>query len=113
MNPYALIACMVAVLGVGAGGFKLGVDHQIASQEREDKHVQQAIEAANIAAAEAIAKIKVVNTTVQNEVQHEIRTNTIYAGCKHSPDGLRLLNEALAGSIPAADRKLPKADAAQ
>ena len=34
MNPYLIIACLVAILGAGAGGFKLGADHEVASQAR-------------------------------------------------------------------------------
>jgi hypothetical protein len=113
MNPYLIIAALVAVLAAGAGGFKLGADHELAAQAREDKHVAAAIQAANTASAEAIAGIKVANTTIHQELQREIRTNTIYAECKHSPGGLRNINDALAAPRPASDRKLPGADTAR
>jgi hypothetical protein len=58
---------------------------------------------------EAISKIKVINTAVQNEVQLDIRTNTVYADCKHSDDGLRLLNNAITNGGPAGDCKRPTA----
>ena len=32
MNPYLIIATLLAVLSAGAGGFRLGVDHEKASQ---------------------------------------------------------------------------------
>jgi hypothetical protein len=111
MNPYIIIACLVAILGAGAGGFKLGADHEIAAKAREEKHITEAVDAANTAAAEAIAKIKVTNTLVQGEIQREIHTNTIYSDCKHSPSGLQLINEALTGSKPDSDSKLPKPNA--
>lgn len=111
MNPYLIIACLLAVLGAGAGGFKLGVDHEVASQAREDEHVAQAIDAANHTAAEAISKIRVVNTTIQNEVQHELQTSVVYRDCLHTPDGLRLINKALAAPGAPGDSKLPGADA--
>lgn len=113
MNPYLIIGALVAVLAAGAGGFKLGADHELAAQAREDKHVAAAIEAANTASAVAIAGIKVENTTIHQELQREIRTNTIYADCKHSPGGLRSLNDALDAPRSASDRKLPGADAAR
>jgi hypothetical protein len=113
MNPYLIIAALVAILAAGAGGFKLGADHELAAQAREDKHVAAAIQAANTASAEAIAGIKVANTTIHQGLQREIRTNTIYAECKHSPVGLRNINDALAAPRPASDRKLPGADAAR
>jgi DNA-binding protein len=109
MNPYIIIACLVAILGAGAGGFKLGADHEIAAKAREEQHISEAIDAANTASAQAIAKIKVNNTTIQNEVQHEIQTQTIYsdATCRHTADGLRLVNKALTNSPAASDSKLP------
>ncbi len=110
MNLYVIIGFLLALAGAGAGGFKLGSDHEVATKAREQKHIAEAVEAANNAAAQAIAKIKVVNKTIQNEVQREIQNNIVYRDCKHSPDGLRLLNEALAGSKPAGDSKLPRTD---
>jgi uncharacterized protein HemX len=112
MNPYLIIAALVAVLAAGAGGFKLGADHEIASQAREQKHITEAVDAATTAAAQAIATIKPKYTTIQNEVQREIRTNTVFADCKLPPDSLRLVNQALnAGTVTTADSKLSKPDA--
>lgn len=111
MNPYLIIAALVAVLAAGAGGFKLGADHELASQAREDKHVAAAVAAANMASAYAIAGIKVTNTTIRQELEREIKTNTIYAECKHSSGGLRSINEALARPRSAGDSKLPGSDA--
>lgn len=112
MNPYLIIATLVAVLAAGAGGFKLGADHEIAAKAREEKHIAEAVTAANKASAEAIAKIKIVNKTIQNEVQREVQNNVVYRDCKHTPDGLRLLNEAITGSKSAGDSKLPRVDPA-
>lgn len=109
MNPYLIIAALLAVLGAGAGGFKLGADHELASQAREDAHVAKAVEAATNVSAQAIATLKPVYTTIQNEVQREIRTNTVFADCKLPVDSLRLVNQALGGgTIPTVDSKLPK-----
>ena len=111
MNPYLVIAFLVAVLGAGAGGFKLGVDHKKA-QDLDQRELLAAVadEAANTA-ARAIAQLKPKYTTIQNEVQREIVTKTVYADCRHSPDGLLLANQALnGGAAPAGDRQLPKAE---
>ena len=111
MNPYLIIAALVAVLAAGAGGFKLGADHEIASQAREQKHITEAVDAANATAAQAIATIKPKYTTIQNEVQREIRTNHIFSDCKLPPDSLRLVNQALnGGAVTTTDSKLPKPD---
>jgi len=110
MNPYIIIACLLAVIGAGAGGFKLGADHEQASQAREDQHIAQAVDAANAASAQAIASLKIVNKTIQNEVRREVETNTIYRDCVVPAGGVQLANQALAGAKPADSSKLPKAD---
>ena len=113
MNPWLIVFSLLSVLAAGVGGFKLGVDHEYAAQKREDEHIAEAVDAASSAAAAAIAKIKVVNKTIQNEVQHEIRTQTVYSdvNCMHTDAGLRGVNKALAPPGPAGDRKLPRPDA--
>jgi hypothetical protein len=108
MNPYLIIAIGLAIMGAGAGGFKLGRDNVIAGQMRENEQIDKAVAAGVTAAAEAISKIKVVNKTIQNEVQREVQNNVVYRDCKHSPDGLRLLNQSLTGDKPASDSKLPE-----
>ena len=107
MNPYLIIAALVAVLTAGAGGFKLGADHEIASQAREQKHITEAVDAATNVAAQTIANIKPKYTTIQNEVQREIRTNTVFADCKLPANSLLLVNQALNGFSPV-DSKLSK-----
>ena len=109
MNPYVIIGFLLALAGAGAGGFKLGADHEVASQARQDKYVAQAIQVATDTSAKAIAEQKKVFTTIQGKVIHETSTNTIYADCKLPADGLRLVNEALnGGAIPVGSGKLPK-----
>lgn len=109
MNPYILLAFAIALAGAGAGGFKLGVDHEFASQAREDSHIAEAVDAANQVAAKAISELKPRYTTIQAKVQHDIQTNTIYRDCKLSPDGLLLANQALNGGSPTtSDSKLSK-----
>jgi hypothetical protein len=113
MNPYIIIACLVAIIGAGAGGFKLGADHEVAAQAREQDHISEAVDAANNAAAQAIAKIKVTNTTIKQELEKEVRYEKVYSdpGCRNTSPGMRLLNQALTGDKPTGDGKLPKADA--
>lgn len=113
MNPYFLLIALFGALAAGAGGFKLGADHQIAAQVREQDHIAEAVDAANNTAALAIAALKPTYTTIQGKVIHETSTNTVYADCHQSPDGLRLVNQALGGGTIAPDSgKLPQADPA-
>lgn len=95
MNPYIIIAMLGGILAAGAGGFKLGADHEIAAQAREQKHITEAVEAASTAAAQAIAQIKPKYTTIQGRIETQIRTETVFKECKLPPESLKLVNKAL------------------
>jgi uncharacterized protein HemX len=113
MNPYLVIAALIAVLAAGAGGFTLGVDHQKAAEIDKREVVAEAVDAANSVWAAKVSDLKPIYTTIQAKVQHEIETNTVYRDCKLSPDGLQLANQALGGggSAPGGGQ-LPQADPA-
>lgn len=116
MNPYFIIAALVTgvigIAGVGWGGFELGVDHQKAAESDKKDLVAKAAEAAGQASAKAISQIRITNTTIQQEIQHETRTERVYLDCRHTPDGLFLVNAALTGAERPGGGQLPKADAA-
>ena len=113
MNPYALLALAAAIALAGAGGFKLGSDHEVASRAREDAHITQAVDAANAVAAKAIADLRPKYTTITGKLEREIEIRDVYRDCKLSPDGLLLANQALDPRSEApAGGKLPGADAA-
>ena len=111
MNPYLLLAMLVAILAAGAGGFKLGVDHEFASQAREDAHIAQAVDAANTASAQAIAGLRPRYTTIQGKLEKQIETNNVFHDCRLDVVSLQLANQALNGGS-ASNSELPKADAA-
>ena len=112
MNPYALLALAAAIALAAAGGFKLGVDHEVASRAREDEHITEAVDAANAVAAKAIADLRPKYTTIAGKLEKEIEIRTEYRDCKLSPDGLLLANQALDARAQApAGGKLPSADA--
>lgn len=113
MNPYLIIAALCAVLAAGAGGFKLGADHEIAAKARADTHIIEAVAAATDASAKAIAALKVKSTTITQEVHREIKTDVVYRDCKLTPGVLQLANQALDPSraFAVGSGKLPKADA--
>lgn len=116
MTRYAIILAIVlgALIGAFAYGVSVGKDSETATQARIDKATQATREAAQQGAAEAIAKIKVTNTTIRGEVQREIQTNTVYRDCRVPADGLRIINDALSGqrTITPGNRQLPATDSA-
>ena len=101
MNPYVLLGGLVAAL-IAIGGAYLqgrsdGADKCVAGQARDERVAHIASVAAADAAASAITKIKVQNTTIKQEVQREIVETVRYRECVH-PDGVvRNINAALTG----------------
>lgn len=117
MNPWVILA-VVGLWGASVGGAffygeDVGVAKVKASQADVDKAVQATRDAAAQGAAEAIARIKVQHTTVKQEVQREIQTNTVYRDCRIPADGMRHLRDAATGDItqPAGGGQLPRASA--
>jgi len=111
MNPYLIIAALLSVMGAAWGGFSLGVDHEKAGQVDKQAMVAEAVDAANNASADAIAKLIPKNTTIRQVLEKEIRENIVYRDCVSSPSSVRTFNSALeAGTIPAGGGKLPAAN---
>jgi hypothetical protein len=66
INPWIIVAVLLAILGAGAGGFKLGADHEVASQARNDEQIKKVEDAVIAANAAAIAQI-------QTKVHHHFK----------------------------------------
>jgi hypothetical protein len=65
-----------------------------------ERIADKAAQASREAAAKAIAGITVRHTTIQNQLEREVRNVPVYTdpGCRVTPDGLRHLNAALSGT---------------
>lgn len=59
----------------------------------------------------AIAGIRIENRTIYNETQREIQTNTVYRDCVLPADGVRLANQARAGTARQPGGAVPAAAA--
>lgn len=99
MIRYAITAALA--VGTVAGAFFYGQHTGVTTEKARQADVEQAItktrEAAQQAAAEAIAKIKPQNITIRQELEREIQTNTVYRDCRVPADGVRIINEAITG----------------
>lgn len=109
-NPSMWLIGLALLAGTFAGGISVGKKWEEGRNAIESNHIAEAVDAALGASAEAIAKIKISNKTIQSEVRREVETNTVYADCKLTPNGMQLANQALAGAKPANSGKLPDTD---
>jgi len=112
LNPSMWLIGLALLAGTFAGGVSIGKKWEEGRNAIERNYVAEAVDAANTAAAQAIAQIKVTNKTIQSEVRREVETNTVYVDCKLPANGLQLANQALNGAKPADSGKLPQADPA-
>jgi hypothetical protein len=114
LSAGSLWALSVAVAGAAAGwaGYTLGGDACQARQARENRAVQQALDKSAAATAQALSAIEVRHVQITQPVQREVRERVVYRECRHTPDGLRAVNAALAEPEPSGRRKLPPAGAA-
>lgn len=94
-----LLVVLVGAAGVVFGyrsGEKAMENAMLAQAHREElmaEVVRQAV-------ADNVSKIKVERVTIQQEVRREIVKEPVYVDCRNTPDGLRLINEALTGREP-------------
>lgn len=84
------------------GAFTFGVRYEKGQQARDEVLIAAVGAAAQQAAADAIAKIKITNQTVQGKIEVQTREVPVYTDCKLTPDVLGLLNDALSGRADAA-----------
>jgi hypothetical protein len=110
-NPYLMLGVVVVTAGLCAGSFKLGMEHQMATEIDKRELVAEAVDAAANAAAATIASLAPKYTTIQGKLEKVIETNTVYTDCRLSPDGLLLANQALtSGAKLHGEGKLPGAN---
>ena len=114
-SPWAWIILGVALVGGGSylKGRSDGQAIEYAERMKLEEVLRVSREAGLQAAAEAIAKQKVVHTTIRGRVEREVIREKDYSACRHSDGTLRLLNDALANRQPepASGGELPGTDA--
>lgn len=111
LTPWLVAGIFLAAIAGAGVGYYAGIDHAQARDAREEQLLQQAVATASQEAGRAIAQIRVNHTTIKQELEREIHKQTVYLGCQHSPDGLRLVNEALSGAVRPGAGQLPPPDA--
>ena len=116
-NPYVLLAILVALAAshgaVGYKAYRMGQDNVIAETSKLVDVEVRTRDAALAAAGEAISKIEVRNVTIRQKAETVTREVPVYRDCRHDPDGMRLVNQALADPKSPDRDKLPAADPTQ
>jgi hypothetical protein len=109
-----LIGAVVLIASL-AGAYAFGRNDGRDLERTKWLEVQQSVEATRVAAregaAEAISQIEVKHVTIRQQAETVTREVPVYGDCRHDPDGMRLVNEALEspgsntgpGSVPAPD----------
>jgi type II secretory pathway pseudopilin PulG len=104
LQPYLMWIKIAAVVLVLIGAFVFGYRYGSATTEnaqaRDERVAHVAFESAQQAAAAAIGKLQITQTTIQGRVEREVRVEKDYSGCHHSPDAFGLLNDALENRSP-------------
>ncbi len=102
MNFYvALGGAALAVAGVAGVffyGVEVGQDREVARQKRTEDVATAAVAARDLQVGDLLSKIEVKNVEVTQPVIREVRTRTVYTACRHSPEGLKAVNNAIVGN---------------
>lgn len=94
-----LIVAGVVALALSSShywAYERGIDAQIAREKQDEDLIRQVEERAKRGAADEISKIQIVHETIQNDIYRTVQKDVVYRDCKHTDDGLRYLNQALA-----------------
>lgn len=97
VNPYVLLGIGAAWLASLWFAFAEGREVEQGAQALAERTAGAAVKAANDATGGWLAKLEVQRVEITQPVIHEVRTNTVYRDCVHTPDGLRGVNAALTG----------------
>lgn len=105
------LGAVLLLAGAYAYGVKAGTASAEANQVRTELAIAKAGEAFALVAATAVSKVRVVNHTSKQVLEREIHIVPDYSACRHSDDGLRAINGALANEpVAPGDSSLPQAD---
>lgn len=105
----AVVVCALIIASFFYGQH-VGKAEQIAGEAKQDAIVSAVKDAALTSAADAIAKIRITQTTIKQEVEHEIREVAVYRDCVNTPNVERLLDAARANRAvpePVSDSRVP------
>lgn len=108
LNPWVLLGAVVALTGAVGGAYIKGRGDGKAVEIAAQNRAVVALREVERTVARAISEIEVKNVTVRQKAETIIREVPVYRDCKHTPDGMQAVNEALTGRpVGPSDSKLP------
>lgn len=91
--PPQILAALVIAVAVAA--FAAGWKTKGWQEDSQALAIAETREAAMQSAADAISRIKVVNTTVYQRATTQVIDRPVYRECQHQPDMMQQINAAL------------------
>lgn len=111
LKAYLPVIALAIALGCVAGGYRWGTQATRNAVLAEHAREAMLVESVQTVVGEAIAKLKVRNVTIRQEVQREIVEKPVYRECVHDPRVMQLINAALTGRDPVGTGELPRVGA--
>lgn len=99
MNPYVILVSCALVVGAFFYGQHIGKTSEALNNAEKQALIDATAAKGREAAAEEIAKIKIVNKTITQKVIHEITENPVYSDCRVPASGVHTANQAIAGQL--------------
>ncbi len=108
LNPWFLLAIVLAIVGAGGYGVHVGKSLERAAYAKElslEQKIQQTL-------AEEVAKIEIINRPRIEKLETITREVPVYRDCQHTDAAFGLLNDIAEGkaSVPAGDGVVSEAD---
>lgn len=106
MNPYVIIGLIAALAASHASVFWLGTSYEDGQHAKQEVVIKDAVAAATAGNQEfadgvglrvetALGKIRITNTTIQQEIRHEVETKLVdNPDCRIPVSVVRLLNQS-------------------
>ena len=89
---------VLALIGFGFGCIEIGKDLKQGQIDADAKTAKKAREELVDATANKLAAMAPTQSAITERVIREVKTNTVYRDCVLPDSGVRLLNDAIAGS---------------
>lgn len=110
-NPWVILGVVLALVASHGAVYLYGGKHKEDSILAEQLRQEELVDKLELAVAEQINGIQIVNKTIYQRATREVVKEPVYIECRHSDDGLQLVNSALTNTQPASRSELPRTDA--